>query len=88
MQKIWFTWGIQKAEETLSKLPAEKAFYLSDGLEMFCKYFKYVDSRLKADILKDGFSKFNHDSLANLSYRYKHKKIIFKYEVLCNRFKC
>ena len=79
--------GSQKAEETLSKLPAEKAFYLSDGLEMFCKYFKYVDSRLKEDILKDGFSKFNHDALANLSYRYKHKKIIFKYEVLCNRFK-
>lgn len=23
LQKIWFTWGIQKAEETLSKLPAE-----------------------------------------------------------------
>ena len=68
--------GSQKAEETLSKLPAEKAFYLSDGLEMFCKYFKYVDSRLKEDILKDGFSKFNHDALANLSYQYEHKKII------------
>lgn len=56
-------------------------FYLDkyDAMEMFQKYFRHIPKQLRKDILKDGFTTFNHDALANLTYRVKNKKITFKY---------
>lgn len=51
----------------------------ADGLDMFHKYFRHVPKKLRKDILTDGFTKFNHDALSNLSYTVKNKKIVFKY---------
>ena len=50
-----------------------------DALCMFQKYFRYVPKELRKDILEDGFSRFNHDALANISYRAKNRNITFKY---------
>lgn len=50
-----------------------------DAMEMFQKYFRHIPKQLRKDILKDGFTTFNHDALANLTYRVKNKKITFKY---------
>ena len=52
---------------------------LYDGLAMFTRYFKHIPETLKADILTDGFTQFNHDALANLAYRYENKNITFSY---------
>lgn len=59
----------------------EMDFYLDiyDAMEMFQKYFRHIPKQLRKDILKDGFTTFNHDALANLTYRVKNKKITFKY---------
>lgn len=50
-----------------------------DAMEMFQKYFRHIPAQLRKDILKDGFTLFNHDALANLTYKIKNKKITFKY---------
>ena len=59
----------------------EMDFYLDkyDAMDMFQKYFRHIPKQLRKDILKDGFTTFNHDALANLTYRVKNKKITFKY---------
>ena len=59
----------------------EMDFYLDkyDAMEMFQKYFRHIPKQLRKDILKDGFTTFNHDALANLTYKVKNKKITFKY---------
>ncbi len=54
-------------------------YTLTDALDMFCKYFKHIPDSLKEDILKDGFTEFNHDALANISWQYEHKNVTFKY---------
>ena len=51
----------------------------NDAFTMFHKYFRHIPKQLKKDILKDGFTQFNHDALSNLSYRLTSKKITFKY---------
>lgn len=57
----------------------EDVYNTLDALEMFHKYFRYVPEDLRKDILKDGFTIFNHDALSNISYRAQNKKIVFKY---------
>lgn len=59
----------------------EMYFYLDkyDAMEMFQKYFRHIPAQLRKDILKDGFTLFNHDALANLTYKVKNKKITFEY---------
>ena len=54
-------------------------FEKSDGMDMFCKYFKYLPEELKKDVFEDGFTKFNHDALSNISYQVKNKNIVFEY---------
>ena len=56
-------------------------FEKSDGMDMFCKYFKYLPEELKKDVFEDGFTKFNHDALSNISYQVKNKNIVFKYNM-------
>lgn len=56
-------------------------FEKSDGMDMFCKYFKYLPEELKKDVFDDGFTKFNHDALSNFSYQVKNKNIVFKYSM-------
>lgn len=51
----------------------------SDAMDMFAKYFSHLPEELVKDILEDGFTKFNHDALSNISYRVKNKNIVFKY---------
>ena len=56
------------------------AFYdQDDAFSMFQQYFHKIPKELKKDILKDGFTRFNHDALSNLSYQVSNKKIVFKY---------
>lgn len=38
-----------------------------------------IQFELKKDIFEDGFTKFNHDALSNISYKIRNKKIEFKY---------
>ena len=57
----------------------EDWFEKSDGMDMFCKYFKYLPEELKKDVFEDGFTKFNHDALSNFSYQLENKNIVFKY---------
>lgn len=52
-----------------------------DALCMFQKYFRYVPEELRKDILEDGFTRFNHDALAKISYRAKNRNKTFKYTV-------
>ena len=66
---------------TMNLLLNEDWFEKSDGMDMFCKYFKYLPEELKKDVFEDGFTKFNHDALSNISYQVKNKNIVFKYSM-------
>lgn len=57
----------------------EDWFEKNDAMEMFAKYFKYLSEELKKDVFEDGFTKFNHDALSNISYQVKNKNIVFEY---------
>ena len=57
----------------------EERFEKNDAMEMFAKYCNRIPSGLKNDILEDGFTKFNHDALSNISYQVENKNIVFKY---------
>ena len=57
----------------------EDWFEKNDAMEMFAKYFKYLPEELKKDVFEDGFTKFNHDALSNISYQVKNKNIVFEY---------
>ena len=60
----------------------EDRFEKIDAMNMFCEYFKYVPKELREDILKDGFTKFNHDALSNISYQAKNKNMEIIYSLL------
>lgn len=57
----------------------EDRFEKSDAMEMFSLYFKEIPEELRSDIMNDGFTKFNHDALSNISYQAKNKNYTFKY---------
>lgn len=57
----------------------DDSYDFTDGIKMFCKYFKHIPETLKGDILQDGFSEFNHDALSNIAYQYENKNITFKH---------
>ena len=59
----------------------EDWFEKSDGMDMFARYFEHLPEVLVKDILKDGFTKFNHDALSNFSYQLENKNIVFKYSM-------
>lgn len=59
--------------------PSEDFYNKRDTIDMFCEYFKYIPAELKKDILEDGFTAFNHDALANISYQIKNKNRTFTY---------
>ncbi|MGN0722403.1 MAG: hypothetical protein ACI4LT_00175 [Treponema sp.] len=59
----------------------EDWFEKNDAMEMFAKYFKYLPEELKKDVFEDGFTKFNHDALSNISYQVKNKNIVFEYSM-------
>ena len=50
-----------------------------DALCMFQEYFRHVPEELRKDILEDGFTRFNHDALAKISYSAENRNITFKY---------
>ena len=50
-----------------------------DAMSMFMNYFSHIPERLRKDILKDGFTVFNHNALSNISYQVKNKNITFSY---------
>ena len=57
----------------------EDCYEKNDAFGMFSKYYQYLPDELKKDIFEDGFTKFNHDALSNISYKIRNKKIEFKY---------
>jgi hypothetical protein len=50
-----------------------------DAIEMFERFFEHIPEALRNDILRDGFTEFNHDALTNIAYRCQHKNKSFKY---------
>ncbi len=50
-----------------------------DGLEMFHRYFYKIPEILRNDILYDGFTRVNHDALAQISYQSHHTNKVFQY---------
>ncbi len=57
----------------------EEWYEKSDAMDMFALYFEHLPEGLVKDIFEDGFTKFNHDALSNISYQVKNKNIVFKY---------
>jgi hypothetical protein len=53
--------------------------YIDDSMAMFHKYFRHIPQTLRADILKDGFTEFNHDALSEISYKCENKNRTYKY---------
>ena len=76
-------WSIKKRgqKNTMNTVLKETddSYNLIDGVKMFCKYFKHIPEQLKEDILKDGFTEFNHDALSKIAYQFENKNITFKH---------
>lgn len=53
----------------------------TDALDMFYRYFYKLPESLIKDILYDGFTRVNHDALAEISYQCQHKNKVFKYSL-------
>lgn len=53
----------------------------TDALDMFYRYFYKLPESLIKDILYDGFTRVNHDVLAEISYQCQHKNKVFKYSL-------
>lgn len=70
--------GEKPTMNTLLK-PSDDFSEKRDAVEMFGAYFKYIPDALKNDIAEDGFTKFNHDALANISWQCKNKNLVFTY---------
>ena len=54
-------------------------FMKDDAFCMFRSYFRHIPEELRKDILEDGFTRFNHDALAKISYSVENRSITFKY---------
>ena len=54
-------------------------FMKDDAFCMFRSYFRHIPEELQTDILEDGFTRFNHDALAKISYSVENRNITFKY---------
>ena len=54
-------------------------FMKDDAFCMFRSYFRHIPEELRKDILEDGFTRFNHDALAKISYSVENRNITFKY---------
>ena len=52
---------------------------LNDSLNMFQLYFNDLDEETRRSILKDGFTKYNHDLLSNIGKKIKEKNVDFTY---------
>ncbi len=54
-------------------------FMKDDAFCMFRSYFRHIPEELRKDILEDGFTRFNHDALAKISYSVENRNITFRY---------
>ena len=54
-------------------------YFMLDSLSMFHDYYRNIPKTLIDDILKDGFTEFNHNALTNISYKCENKYIKFRY---------
>ena len=63
----------------LRKSEDEGPYMKDDALCMFRSYFRHIPKELRKDILEDGFTRFNHDALAKISYSVENRNITFKY---------
>lgn len=52
---------------------------IHDSLYMFRTYFNNLDYEVRRSILKDGFTKYNHDLLSNISRKVKEENADFVY---------
>ena len=65
----------------LKKVDDVDSYMKDDAFCMFKKYFRHIPEELRKDILKDGFTRFNHDALAKISYIAENRHITFEYTV-------
>ena len=63
----------------LRKSEEADPYMKDDALCMFRSYFRHIPKELRMDILEDGFTRFNHDALAKISYSAENRNITFKY---------
>ena len=86
--KFFTEYSIKERDEiaTMNTLLKDKEksndwfFYdIQDAMEMFQIFFEHIPEALRNDILRDGFTRFNHDALSNISYRCQNKNQTFKY---------
>lgn len=71
---------ITKGFDYDTEKPEYRASYeLIDALSMFQDYFLELDYDVRTSILKDGFTKYNHDLLSNYSRKLKTTNVDFSY---------
>ena len=63
----------------LSKAKSDDNYYFEDSLSMFCRYYRHIPKTLRNEIYHDGFTKFNHDALSEISYKHENENCTFKY---------
>ena len=63
----------------LNLLLRKDNYSMRDAMNMFHRCFRKVPETLRRDILKDGFTEFNHDALSEISYKCQHKNRKFKW---------
>lgn len=71
-------------------LKGSQSFYeKQDSIVMFANYFDSIPEELRKSILYDGFTSFNHNALAKLSYQLENQNVEYSYTreelSLCDR---
>ncbi len=64
---------------TLNLMLRNDNYYMWDSMNIFRRFFRHIPETLRRDILKDGFTQFNHDALSEISYKCQHKNRKFKW---------
>ncbi len=50
-----------------------------DALRMFCRHFENIDYNVRVQILRDGFTEYNHDVLSDVTRRIAHPNVQYSY---------
>lgn len=53
--------------------------YVEDCINMFQSYYEKLTPEFKNSMFREGFTEYNHNVLARISYSTRYEKVVFKY---------
>ena len=73
------TRNLKNSEDSSDDAFFSTSHFIPDCLYMFMEYFNNLDYEVRRAILKDGFTRYNHDLLANIGKKIEEANVDFVY---------